>query len=235
MTPSKGPNKGTIIAVDDDKVISNLITKVLTDEGYNVSVADTAFKARGLLERLTPTLVILDRRLPDADGLELCQEIRKKPQLAGVPVLFLTAKGTTADKVVGLKMGGDDYLTKPFSPEELVVRIEVLLRRAGQLEETTVLEADGLKIDLTARKVFLIKKEIALSPKEFDLLAVLLSRKNRVLTRQFLLQHVWGYGEDVELSTRVVDVTFSHLREKLGPWGKRISAVRGYGYRLDLQ
>jgi two-component system alkaline phosphatase synthesis response regulator PhoP len=229
--------KGTIMIVEDDKTVSSLVTQVLKAEGFAVLVAETAFRARGLIERSAAglTLVILDRRLPDADGVEICQEIRQRPGLSGVPILFLTAKSTTADKVVGLKMGADDYLAKPFSPEELIARVEALLRRTGRLEVPTVLEAAGLRIDLEARKAFVGKKEVALSPKEFDLLVVLVSRKNRVLTRQVLLQHVWGYDQDVELSTRVVDVTFSHLREKLGSWGQRISAVRGYGYRLDLE
>ena len=167
-------------------------------------------------------LVILDRRLPDADGLELCQEIRQKPALSTVPVLFLSGKNTVADKVVGLKMGGDDYLTKPFSPEELVARIEVLLRRSGAADAPKSVEAEGLRLDFEARRIFHKDKEVQLS------------RKNRGLTRQFLLQHVWGYDASIEVSTKVVDVTLSHLREKLGPWGDKITAVRGYGYRLDL-
>lgn len=227
-------NKGTILVVEDDRTTSNLVSQVLKQEGFSVVVADTAFKARGHLEKAPPILVILDRRLPDADGLVLCQEMRQKPGLASVPVLFLTAKSTVSDKVVGLKMGGDDYLAKPFSPEELVARIDVLLRRSGKIEAPAALEAEGLRLDLEGRKAFLRNKEIELSPKEFDLLTVLFSRKNRVLTRPFLLQHVWGYDEGVELSTRVVDVTLSHLRDKLGSWGQKIAAVRGYGYRLDL-
>ena len=225
-----------MLIVEDDKTVSSLVSQVLKQEGFSPIVADTAFKARGHLEKLSQglVLVILDRRLPDADGVELCQEIRQKSSLGAVPVMFLTAKSTTADKIVGLKMGGDDYLAKPFSPEELVARVEALLRRAGRLETPTVLEAEGLKLDLEGRKAFMKTKEVPLSPKEFDLLVVLVSRKNRVLTRQFLLQHVWGYDQDIELSTRVVDVTFSHLRDKLGGWAERITAVRGYGYRLDL-
>ncbi len=227
-------NKGTIILVEDDKTTLKLVSHVLEGEGFGIHAADTAFKARGLLEKHSPVLVILDRRLPDADGLELCQEIRQKPALASVPVLFLTGKNTVADKVVGLKMGGDDYLTKPFSPEELVARVEVLLRRSGASEAPKSLEAEGLRIDFEARRVFIKDKEVQLSPKEFDLVSVLVTRKNRVLTRQFLLQHVWGYDAGIEISTKVVDVTLSHLREKLGGWGDKIAAVRGYGYRLDL-
>ena len=226
--------KGTILLVEDDKTAQKLVTQILEGEGFAVQAADTAFRARGLLEKHTPVLVILDRRLPDADGLELCQEIRQKPALSTVPVLFLTGKNTVADKVVGLKMGGDDYLTKPFSPEELVARIEVLLRRSGAAEAPKSLEAEGLRLDFEARRVFIKDKEVQLSPKEFDLLAVLLTRKNRVLTRQFLLQHVWGYDAGIEISTKVVDVTLSHLREKLGAWGDKITAGRGFGYRMDL-
>lgn len=225
--------KGMVLVVEDDKSTLGVVAEALEEEGYLVLRADSCFKARGLLAKNTPDLVILDRKLPDGDGLTLCQEMRQKESFSQIPVLFLTAKGTTVDRVVGLKMGGDDYLTKPFSTEELTARVEALLRRSGRLESRTVIEWEEVRLDIEARKAFLKEKEVVLSSREFDLLAVLLSRKDRVLTRAFLLQRVWNYEGEEELSTRVVDVTLSHLKEKLGAWGRRISAVRGFGYRLD--
>ena len=225
--------KGVILVVEDDRSSLDVVDQALQEEGFTVLKAETAFKARGFLSKKAPDLVIIDRKLPDGDGLALCQEMRQQPAFAKTPVLFLTGKGSTADRVIGLKMGADDYLTKPFSPEELVARVEAVLRRSGRMETRTVVEWEGLRLDLDARKTYLKEKRLDLSSKEFDLLAVLLSRKDRVLTRAFLLQNVWNYEGEAELSTRVVDVTLSHLKEKLGTWGRRIAAVRGFGYRLD--
>ena len=137
------------------------------------------------------------------------------------------------DRIVGLEMGADDYLAKPFNTEELVARVESLLRRAGKHEEPSVQTAKDVKLDRESRKAFVKNKEVPLSAKEFDLLWNLMYRKNRVLTRDFLLQHVWGYDSGLDLTTKVVDVTLSHLRDKLGPAAEMIVAVRGFGYRFD--
>lgn len=225
--------KGTILVVEDDAGTMGVVSASLEGEGFLVLKASTVFKAKGILAKQAPDMVIIDRKLPDGDGLNLCQELRQQAAFAQTPILFLTGKSATTDRVVGLRLGADDYLAKPFSPEELVARVDAVLRRSNRIETRSVLEWDGLRLDLEARKSFIKEKEIDLSSKEFDLLSTLLARKDRVLTRQYLLQSVWRYDGEAELSTRVVDVTVGHLKDKLGAWGKRITAVRGFGYRLD--
>ena len=225
--------KAQILIVEDQAATANLVTDVLRENGHEVHAVETAQKARASLQRALPDLLILDRSLPDGDGLDLCRELRADPQFASLPVLILTARKTVEDKVTGLKEGADDYLAKPFSTEELAARVEALLRRAGKTEEPSILEARGLKLDRQARKAFLKNKEVALSAKEFDLLWLLICRKNRVLTREDLLQHVWGYEAGLELTTKVIDVTLSHLRDKIGDAADSIISVRGFGYRFD--
>ena len=177
--------------------------------------------------------MILDRNLPDGDGVDLLAEIRADDKLSATPIIILTAKKDVADKVMGLRTGADDYVAKPFNTEELVARVGALLRRTGKSTEPAKLEAAGIKLDGESRKTWVGNKEIALSAKEFDLLWFLIFRKNRVLTRDFLLQHVWGYDAGVDLTTKVIDVTLSHLKQKLGAPAEKIVAVRGFGYRFD--
>ena len=225
--------KAQILVVEDQAATSDLIEEILKGEGYEVKVVDTLTKARANLSRALPELLILDRSLPDGDGLELCHELRKEEKSANLPLLILTAQKAVEEKVAGLKGGADDYLAKPFNTEELLARVAALLRRTGHTEEATVLASGDLKLDSTSRKAFMKNKEVGLSAKEFDLLWFLMYRKNRVLTRDFLLQHVWGYDSGLDLTTKVVDVTLSHLRDKLGPAAAMIVAVRGFGYRFD--
>jgi two-component system, OmpR family, phosphate regulon response regulator PhoB len=225
--------KAQILVVEDQKSTSDLILQVLKEEGYEVKAVDSLAKARADITRGAPELLILDRNLPDGDGLDLCRELREKEKTSALPLLFLTAKKGVEDRVSGLKGGADDYLAKPFNTEELVARVESLLRRAGKHEEPSVQTAKEVKLDRSSRKAFVKNKEIPLSAKEFDLLWYLMYRRNRVLTRDFLLQHVWGYEQGLDLTTKVVDVTLSHLRDKLGGCADMIVAVRGFGYRLD--
>jgi len=225
--------KGQILVIEDQAATSDLIAEVLKEEGFEVKVVDTLGKARTDIARALPELLILDRNLPDGDGIELCRELREGEKTANIPVLFLTAKKAVEDRVSGLKTGADDYLTKPFNTEELVARVEALLRRSGRHEEPATQSAGDIRMDRDSRKAYVKGKEVPLSAKEFDLLWYLIYRKNRVLTRDFLLQHVWGYESGLNLTTKVVDVTLSHLRDKLGPAANIIVAVRGFGYRLD--
>ena len=225
--------KAQILVVEDQSATSALIREVLQEEGCEIQVADTLAKARQSLQRALPDLLLLDRVLPDGEGLDLLQNLRAEPHSARLPVLVLTGQDAVSDKVLGLREGADDYITKPFNTEELVARVEALLRRAGTLEEETVQESGELKLDRASRKAYLKHKEIPLSAKEFDLLWFLMHRRNRVLTRDFLLQHVWGYEEGLDLTTKVIDVTLSHLRDKIGATADRIVAVRGFGYRFD--
>jgi DNA-binding response OmpR family regulator len=225
--------KGQILVVEDQPATSDLILEILKEEGFEVKVVDTLGKARMDIKRALPELLILDRNLPDGDGLDLCRELREEEKTATIPVLFLTAKKAVEDRVTGLKTGADDYLTKPFNTEELVARVEALLRRSGKSAEPADQTAGDIRMELSSRKAFVKGKEAPLSAKEFDLLWYLMYRRNRVLTRDFLLQHVWGYESGLNLTTKVVDVTLSHLRDKLGPSANIIVAVRGFGYRLD--
>jgi DNA-binding response OmpR family regulator len=225
--------KAQILVLEDQPATSDLIAEVLKEEGFEVKVVDTLAKARADIARALPELFILDRNLPDGDGLDLCRELRESEKTATIPLLILTAKKAVEDRVSGLKGGADDYLTKPFNTEELVARVEALLRRSGKAEEPASQTAGDIKLDRESRKAFVKNKEVPLSAKEFDLLWYLMYRRNRVLTRDFLLQHVWGYESGLNLTTKVVDVTLSHLRDKLGPAANIIVAVRGFGYRLD--
>ena len=225
--------RAQILVVEDQKSTSDLIAQVLKEEGFEVKVVDSIAKARTDVGHAMPELVVLDRNLPDGDGLDLCRELRASPKTSALPLLMLTAKKAVEDRVSGLKSGADDYLVKPFNTEELVARIESLLRRVGKHEEPATQSAREVKLDRESRKTFVKGKEVPLSAKEFDLLWYLMYRRNHVLTRDFLLQHVWGYEQGLNLTTKVVDVTLSHLRDKLGPIADMIVAVRGFGYRLD--
>ncbi|MDE2038719.1 MAG: response regulator transcription factor [Elusimicrobia bacterium] len=224
--------KAQILVVEDQAATASLIADVLGEEGYEAKVVGTMAEARADLSRALPDLIVLDRNLPDGDGLDLCRELREERR-AATALLILTAKKAVEERVYGLKGGADDYLTKPFNTEELLARIEALLRRGGKAEEPEVQEVGIVRLDGSSRKAYVKGKEAALSGKEFDLLWYLAYRKNRVLTRDFLLQHVWGYEAGLDLTTKVVDVTVSHLRDKLGPAAGMIVAVRGFGYRLD--
>ncbi|MDE2141082.1 MAG: response regulator transcription factor [Elusimicrobia bacterium] len=225
--------KAQILVVEDQAATADLILEVLRGEGYDVQTVDTLAKARARLKKSPPELMILDRNLPDGDGVDLLAEIRADDKLSATPIIILTAKKDVADKVEGLRTGADDYVAKPFNTEELVARVGAILRRSGKSAEPVVMEAAGIKLDGESRKTWVGNKEIPLSAKEFDLLWFLIYRKNRVLTRDFLLQHVWGYDAGVDLTTKVIDVTLSHLRQKIGPSADKIVAVRGFGYRFD--
>ncbi|MFA6317238.1 MAG: response regulator transcription factor [Elusimicrobiota bacterium] len=225
--------KAQILVVEDQPATLDLICDVLKEEGFEIQQAQSLAGARDSIKRAAPELLILDRGLPDGDGLDFVKELRAEPKWGELPVLILTAKKAVEDRVLGLKGGADDYLAKPFNTEELVARVEALLRRAGKTPPPPAQTVGELKLEFDSRRAFAKGKEVPLSAKEFDLLWFMISNKNRVLTRDFLLQHVWGYEEGLDLTTKVVDVTVSHLREKLGTAGSVITAVRGFGYRLD--
>ncbi|MFH2204110.1 MAG: response regulator transcription factor [Elusimicrobiota bacterium] len=222
-----------ILVIDDDEGVVALVSEALEDQGFEVHSASSAKAGRGCLERSEFDLIVLDRTLPDGDGLDLCAELRKKPAKNALPILFLTAKNTVDDKIEGLRTGGDDYITKPFNTAELLARVEALLRRSGRMGKPESIVIGDLRLEMDSRKAYLKKRGIALWAKEFDLLALLVSQKNRVLSREFLLQQIWGYDPDSAPSTKVVDVTISHVRQKLGPHGDKIVTVRGFGYRFD--
>jgi len=224
----------TILIVDDEHDITDLVAYNLTKAGYRVDKAHDGVEALRLAQARPPRLVVLDLMLPGMDGLEVCRRLRAEARTRSIPILMLTAKGEETDKVVGLEMGADDYLTKPFSPRELVARVRALLRRAkpseGPGEASARFEVEGLTLDESRHEVAVKGKAVELTAKEFSLLAYLGTRPGRVVTRDTLLDQVWGMDSDVE--TRTVDVHMRRLREKLGPAAKHLTTVRGVGYKF---
>jgi DNA-binding response OmpR family regulator len=173
--------------------------------------------------------------LPEMDGLEVCRRLRRDPATQGVPIVMLTARGDEVDRVLGLEMGADDYVVKPFSPRELVARIRAVLRRARPAPGTAPVTVGRLSIDAAAHTVTVDGAPVALTRREFDLLRALVDARGRVLSREFLLDHVWGYTAAGEIESRTVDVHVRRLRQKLGPEGQRIGTVTGVGYRLESE
>jgi two-component system OmpR family response regulator len=222
-----------IMVVDDEKHIVELARLYLTREGYEVEGVGDGAQAVARFSQLKPDLVILDIMLPGSDGLTICKEIRKQSQ---VPIIMLTARDEVTDKVVGLEVGADDYLTKPFHPQELVARAKALLRRAkAEPDLPKLVRAGKLEVDIERHEVRHGADRVQLRPKEFDLLALLARHPGRVFQRSELLDLVWGY--DFPGYTRTVDVHVQQLREKLA--GAKITdpsiqTVWGVGYRLEL-
>ena len=222
-----------ILVVDDEAHIVELARIYLTREGYDVEGVGDGAQALIRFGQIKPDLVVLDIMLPGADGLTICKEIRKQSQ---VPIIMLTAKDEVTDKVVGLEVGADDYLTKPFHPQELVARAKALLRRAKiEPDQPTLIRAGKLEVDLERHEVRHGTSKVQLRPKEFDLLALLARHPGRVFQRSELLDLVWGY--DFPGYTRTVDVHVQQVREKLATAEIKdpsIQTVWGVGYRLEL-
>jgi DNA-binding response OmpR family regulator len=222
-----------VLVVDDEDHIVELARIYLTREGYEVEGVGDGSQALARFTQLKPDLVILDIMLPGSDGLAICKEIRKQSQ---VPIIMLTARDEVTDKVVGLEVGADDYLTKPFHPQELVARAKALLRRARiEPDAPKLIRAGKLEVDLERHEVRHEQAKVQLRPKEFDLLTLLARHPGRVFQRSELLDLVWGY--DFPGYTRTVDVHVQQLREKLAAAGvtePSIETVWGVGYRLEL-
>jgi DNA-binding response OmpR family regulator len=220
-----------LIVEDDPDIALSLRLKLERDGGYEVdTVVDGAAGLREATER-PPDLVLLDVNLPGMDGFEICRRLRKEPVTSAVPIIMLTARIDESDRVAGLEFGADDYITKPFSPKEALARVRAVLRRTGRHDEESESLADApLRVDVAARTARVDDRDLGLTRKEFDLLAELLRQRGRVLTRERLLETVWGY--DYPGETRTVDVHVRRLRQKLGaPVDERIETVVGVGYR----
>ena len=223
-----------ILVVDDEPDIRSLIVLHLEREGFRCRTAGTGPDALREAKAAVPDLVVLDLMLPGLDGLEVCRRLRADAATAGVPIIMLTAKADEVDRVVGLEVGADDYVVKPFSPKELVARVRAVLRRARPAAGATpVLAAGPLTLDVARHTVTLHGRPLALTPKEFDLLRVLLEAAGRVLSREHLLNRVWGYARADEIESRTVDVHIRRLRAKLGDVGSRIATVKSVGYRFE--
>lgn len=226
--------KAKILVVEDEEDIAELLRVNLSEEGYKVVLATTAERGLASLRRESPDLIILDVMLPGMSGLEFCRILRQESRL---PLLFLTARTSEVDKIVALKMGGDDYICKPFSINEVLVRVEVLLRRTwGDGDpKTRVLGANGITLDVDRRQVLVFGRLCDLPHLLFELLKELMSSKGRVLSRETLLQRVWGIAEGSELDTRTVDQHIARLRQKLGPAGDLIETIPKSGYRFKFE
>jgi DNA-binding response OmpR family regulator len=222
---TRSPAPATILVVEDEPTIASAVAKRLVAEGYRVEVAHDGPGGVAATERLQPDLVILDVMLPGFDGLEVCRRIQRDRR---VPVLMLTARDAETDLLVGLGVGADDYVTKPFSPREVVARVAAILRRTGPQDTGELLQVDDLVVDPARRTVAVTGGPIHLTATEFDLLVELAGRPGVVRTREALLAAVWGARDGA--STRTVDSHVASLRRKVG--GERIRTVHGVGYAL---
>ncbi|MDY7041926.1 MAG: response regulator transcription factor [Chloroflexota bacterium] len=218
----------TILVVDDERNIRELARMYLEQDGYQVTIARDGAEALRQIQALRPALVILDLMLPEVDGWEVCRRVRVSSDL---PILMLTARDDDVDKIVGLELGADDYLTKPFNPRELVARVRAILRRTGRgTEQTQPVSVGDLVVDPARREVTVGGEAVNLRTKEFDLLLALAEHRGIVLSREKLLDLVWGY--DFAGQTRTVDVHVAQLRDKLSHSGVAIETVWGVGYKL---
>lgn len=223
---------GLILVVDDEKDLVKTLEYNLQREGYQTRSAENGRAAfEEALRDPLPDLILLDLMLPDASGIDICKQLRANEKTRNIPVLMLTAKGEEIDRVVGFEVGADDYVVKPFSVRELMLRIKAILRRKeSKSAETPQLSFGILRVDVPAHQVWVDGQEIRLTALEFKLLVTMLSRKGRVQSRDTLLSDVWGIDADV--TTRTVDTHVKRLREKLGDAGGYIETLRGVGYRF---
>ena len=220
-----------IAIVEDEPDIAEVLEYNLRREGFGTYTVQRGDTAMDVLRADTPDLIVLDLMLPGVDGLELCRLLRRDAVTGRTPIIMLTAKGDELDRIVGLELGADDYIAKPFSPREVVLRVKAVLRR---LRESDValdeLEAGEVRLDVPGHRLFLGEEEVSLTATEFRLLRLLMERAGRVMTREMLLTEAWGYAEDVD--SRTVDTHVRRLRRKLGAEADRIETVIGVGYRF---
>ena len=224
--------KPKFLVVDDESDALEVLGFKLREAGYEPVFASDGTSALALARTERPALVVLDLMLPEIDGLEVCRLLRRDPATSGLPIIMLTAKATETDRIVGLEIGADDYVTKPFSPRELVLRIKKVLARATAGDDPSGhLRIGDLDIDVSRHAVHVKGKPVTLTATEFKLLEVLVRRRGRVQTRDRLLQDVWGYENPID--TRTVDTHMRRLRERIGSAAHLLETVRGVGYRCS--
>jgi two-component system OmpR family response regulator len=226
---TEAPSKGLVLVVEDERPIADLVRMYLSRDGFGVHVEHDGTAGLAAARRVRPVACILDIALPGMEGTEIVRRMREEGDWT--PVIFLTARDDEVDRIIGLEMGADDYVTKPFSPRELVTRVKALLRRAAGPQEGRVRTLGPVTLDPARRQVTVDGTALALTPTEFDLLGHLLGRPGRVFTREELLASVWGYASHA--GTRTVDVHVAQLRAKLGGAASLIRTVRGVGYTAD--
>lgn len=228
---TKPPGK-RILVVDDEPDVTELLSYKLRREGYLVEVINNPLEIMGKAREFSPDLFILDIMMPDLDGLKICRMIRADSKLSSVPVIFLTARGETEDRIEGLELGADDYISKPFDSKELILRIGLIFRRMNGTpsDPSMQLQVRDIVLDEETHSVTVAGNEIELTATEFKLLKLLMERKGRVQSRENLLVNVWNYDTDTE--TRTIDTHVRRLREKLGERAALVETVRGVGYRI---
>lgn len=225
----------TILVVDDEVHIQELIKFNLSKNGFQVIAADNGIDALRITEDEKPDLILLDLMIPGIDGLEVCKKIRRNSSIESIPIIMITAKGEELDKILGLELGADDYITKPFSVRELVARVKAMLRRTSLKQEESKMKFGNISIDFQKHEVFRNNARVELTLKEFELLEILIKNKGKVMTRDFLLDKIWGYEYVGE--TRTVDVHVRHLRQKIEEDDKNpiyIQTIRGIGYKFNF-
>lgn len=231
--PAKEPimAKGTILVIDDERDLIDLVRYNLEKEGFEVIAATDGQSGLEVASKHAPDLVVLDLMMPGFDGLQVCQRLRADPRTARMPVIMLTAKATEADRIVGLELGADDYITKPFSPQEVVARVKAVLRRvAAQHEQPAVVRSGELQIDLLGHEVTVNGNRVGLTATEFRILHLLVSRPGRVFNRDEIISS--ASTNDSAVFDRTVDVHMMSVRRKLGAAGDQIETVRGFGYKF---
>ena len=226
--------KEKILIVEDEKDIVKMLEYNLKKDGFRTISANDGEEGLERAHSEYPDLIILDLMLPRMDGLEVCKKLKSDNKTTGIPIIMLTAKAREADKVVGLELGADDYVTKPFSPRELLARVKAVLRRVKEKSaEKEILRIGELEIDFSKISVTIKGKTVELTAKEFELLKTLMKAHDRMLSRDYLLDNIWGFDHAIEIQTRTVDVHIRTLRKKLKSEAKRIVTVKNYGYRFD--
>jgi two-component system phosphate regulon response regulator PhoB len=221
-----------ILIVEDEPDIRSTLEYNLHRDNFQTESVGNLLDAEKILSTSNISLILLDLMLPDGSGLDLCRKLKADQSTNSIPIIILTAKDDEVDKVVGFELGADDYVTKPFSVRELILRIKAILKRKVQKPEVTEVEREfgELRIDSDSHEVFVNDEEVSLTALEFRLLKQLVDRRGRVQTRDQLLSDVWGYSADI--TTRTVDTHIKRLREKLGPIGKYVQTIRGVGYKF---
>jgi len=222
-----------ILIIEDEPDIRKNLEYNLSREGYSVLTAASIAEAEQLIYSNNLSLILLDLMLPDGSGLELCKKMKSDPDMQNLPIIILTAKDDEVDKVVGFEIGADDYVTKPFSVRELILRIKAVLKRGENKKDIVEIDRQfgDLKIDIDSHEVYVDGELINLTALEFKLLTQLVDRRGRVQSREQLLADVWGYS--AEVTTRTVDTHIKRLREKLGTMGKYVQTIRGVGYKFS--
>ena len=223
--------KGTVLIIDDEKDLIELVRYNLEKEGFDVIAATDGQSGLEVVKKHRPDLVMLDLMMPGLDGLQVCQRLRADPRMGRVPVIMLTAKATEADRVVGLELGADDYITKPFSPREVVARVKAVLRRSSpQQDDRQVIRSGELAIDLSGHEVNYKGQRVALTATEFRILEFLAARPGRVFSRDEIIDA--ALGNETAVFDRTVDVHITAIRRKLGDGADQIETVRGFGYKF---